>query len=81
MAVSLVILLLRPVCDRLSDMSLVQACDDPRSADYPTLHYDFVIEDSVYDNDKIQIGVFIKSAMNNRAISEKGVNLRIRLKA
>ena len=45
-----------------------------------TLYHDFVIVKRVYDNDKIEIGVFIKPAMNNRAASEKGVNSRIRLK-
>ncbi len=49
------------------------------SGEHNTLSHDFVIVERVYNNDKIQIGVFIKSAMDNRAASKKGMNSRIRL--
>ena len=46
------------------------------SGEHNTLSHDFVIVERVYHNDKIKIGVLIEPAMNKRAASEKGVNLR-----
>ena len=67
---------------RLSDMfpcermQQVACCSGERH----TLGHDFVIVEGIDHNDKIQIGVFIKSAMDNLAAGEKGVNPRVRLK-
>ncbi|AHW89111.1 hypothetical protein J415_18345 [Klebsiella michiganensis HKOPL1] len=66
---------------RLSDMFPGErmqqvACS---SGERHTLRHDFIIVKRVYYNDKIQIGVFIKSAMNKRAAREQGVNPGVRL--
>lgn len=46
------------------------------SGEHNMLSQDFVIVERIYHNDKIKIGVLIEPAMNKRAASEKGVNLR-----
>jgi hypothetical protein len=51
-----------------------------RSGELSTLRHDFVIAERVYHNDKIEIGVIIEPAMNERAASKKRVNSRVSLK-
>ena len=53
-------------------MQQVACCSGERH----TLLHDFIVVERVYHNDKIKIGVLIEPAMNKRAASEKGVNLR-----